>query len=165
MTAEPTEVMGRDDVRVAAAERAAFRDGGLLRRAVAVVAVLGVCVHRWIPSLAGVGPGRLPGPSREAMRNAELTVVSISRSWSPAYCAAGMSQLMASAWLSPFSAMRQDAQNRAWLRPPSGVSATVRARASGRHPVADMPAGGRCGAGRGGSRNLRCSTASTGFGA
>src|SRR3712207_1159869 len=114
--------------------RAALRDGGLFRRAVAVAAVLDVRVHRWIPSLAGVGPGRLPGPSREAMRNAESTVVSISRSGSPAYCAAGPSQLMTSAWLSPFSTIRHDAQKRVRLRPPSGVSATVRARASGRHP-------------------------------
>src|SRR5690349_2718878 len=126
---------------IVAAGRAALLDGWLLRRAVAVAAILGVRVHRWIPSVAGVGPGRLPGPSREAMRNAELTVVSISRSGSPAYCAAGMSQLMASAWLSPFSTIRHDAQKRARLRPPSGVRATVRARASGRHPLAGMPGG------------------------
>src|SRR5947208_1013224 len=59
-----------------------------LRWPVAVTAVLGVRVHSWIPSLVRVGPRRLPGPRRAAMRKAELIVDSISRSGRPACCAA-----------------------------------------------------------------------------
>ena len=96
---------------------------GLLRRPVTVAAVLGVRVHRWIPSLAGVGPGRLPGPSREAMRNAELIVVSISRSGRPACCAAGISQPMAVGVAEPVldHAARRPEQGVGCVRPPESA--------------------------------------------
>ena len=144
--------------------RAGVRDGGLLRRPVAVAAVLGVGVHSWIASLAGVGPRRLPGPSREAIRNAEL-IVDLDLAVGEPGVLRGRHELAHErrAWLWPSSAMRHDAQNRARLRPPSGVSATVRARASGRHPVGGHAGGRSCGAGRGGSRNWRSLIASTGF--